>query len=89
MQQAYVDVITFVLSVDLKRKHIMLVIVVYLVIFLIVHKHCCSFPNCVFSYNCTLLILFSKFSKTYFYLNVNLFEFHGVVRQGAHLNLVL
>jgi hypothetical protein len=61
---------------------------IFKTIFMIVYKYCCSVCFCVVGSNFTLLTLFSKFYIAHFYLEVDRFEFHGIVRQGAHLNLV-
>jgi hypothetical protein len=58
---------------------------IFKTIFMIVYKYCCSVCFCVVGSNFTLLTLFSKFYIAHFYLEVHRFEFHGVVRQAAHL----
>jgi hypothetical protein len=61
-------------------------VLIYFAISLTVYKHCCPVLILCVQF---LFTMFSKSYKTYFHLHVDHFDFHGIVRQGAHLNLVL
>jgi hypothetical protein len=77
LRQAYLDVTFVTFSIK---------VLIYFALSLIVHKHCCSILILCVQF---LLTLFSKSYKTCFHLHVDYFDFHGIVSQGAHLNLVL